>query len=175
MKLAPRKTSIVLKVKTRRIKKEVSYSRRHVRWGLILTLVGIVLFVVGARPEVIQMNRSKVLGFIQLAVIEVGLGIICLGGYIAMMGFWKSTRMTIAADFGLRFVATGYLIAVVGGMADIFGLGSHPLPGIPYFGELQSAGLMVGQAIIALGLLLMLPQRGRAVDEVTSEVTTPSA
>lgn len=175
MKLAPRKKSIVLKAKTRRNKAEVSYSRRHVRWGLVLTLIGIVLFVIGARPEVIQMNRSKVLGFIQLAVIEVGLGVICLGGYIAMMGFWKNTRVTIAADFGLRFVATGYVIAVVGGMADIFGLGSHPLPGIPYFGELQSTGLMVGQAIIALGLLLMLPHKGRTVSEVTSEVKAPSA
>lgn len=165
MKLIPKKVSKIPRPKIKKIRKEVPYSRRRIQWGLILTLIGIVLFVVGARPEVIQMNRSKVLGFIQIAVLEIGLGIICLGGYIAMMGFWKNSPITIAADFGLRFVATGYVIAVVAGMADIFGMGSHPLPGIPYFGELQSAGLMIGQAIVALGLLLMLPHKPKSVNE----------
>lgn len=43
------------------------------------------------------------------------------------------------------------------GMADVFGLGSHPLPGVPYFGAWQARGVEFGQAIIAIGLLMLIP------------------
>jgi hypothetical protein len=54
-------------------------------------------------------------------------------------------------------VSTGYVITVFAGMADVFGFGSHPLPGVPYFGTWQARGVEVGQAVIALGFLLMIP------------------
>jgi hypothetical protein len=63
------------------------------------------------------------------------------------------------ADFGLRLVGTGYVIAVFTGMADIFGLGTQPLPNIPYFGPWQAAGVLIGQIIIAAGFLMTIPYR----------------
>jgi hypothetical protein len=36
-------------------------------------------------------------------------------------------------------------------------MGSHPLPGVPYFGPLQALGVEMGEAFIAIGLLLLLP------------------
>jgi hypothetical protein len=74
-----------------------------------------------------------------------------------MMALWKNEEPSIAADIGLRLVATGYVIAVFTGMADVFGLGSHPLPGVPYFGAWQARGVEFGQAIIAIGLLMLIP------------------
>ena len=155
----PAKTKIIKPKKQKIELTPVSYSRRRVQWGLILTLLGFGIFVLGARPDVFHLNRSPVMGFIQISVFEVGLGLMCLGGYISLMGLWKNQHPSIAADFGVRFVATGYVVSVVAGMADIFGLGSHPLPGIPYFGIWQATGVMIGQALIAVGLLLLIPPR----------------
>ena len=56
------------------------------------------------------------------------------------------------------------LLALVGfgvepGMADVFGWGSQPLPMVPYFGPWQASGVLIGQAVIAIGLLMMIPYR----------------
>lgn len=132
-------------------------SRRRVRVGVILTLLGFGMFLLGARPDLFGADRSPVIGFVQIATFLVGLAFICIGGYISMMALWKNEEPSIAADIGLRLVATGYVIAVFTGMADVFGLGSHPLPGVPYFGAWQARGVEFGQAIIAIGLLMLIP------------------
>jgi hypothetical protein len=133
------------------------YSRRRIRLGLTITLSGYLVFLLGARPSLFGMDRSPVVGFVQLATLLVGLALICLGGYMSMMALWKNEQLNIPADIGLRLVATGYVIAVFAGMADIFGVGSHPLPGLAYFGPLQAVGMEIGQAIIAVGFFMMIP------------------
>ncbi|HTX79703.1 MAG TPA: hypothetical protein VMC62_08545 [Longilinea sp.] len=133
------------------------YSIRRVRLGLGVTLMGFLLFLLGARPSLFLLDRSPVIGFVQISVFLIGLAFICIGGYIAIMALWKNRTPSIAADFGLRLVSTGYVIAFFAGMADMLGIGSHPLPGIPYFGELQSFGVLVGEVLIGLGLMLIVP------------------
>lgn len=150
----------IIKAKKQKAKAvQLPYSRTRVQWGLALTLLGFGIFILGARPDVFGLNRSPVMGFIQISVFEVGLAFICLGGYLSLRGLWKNHHLTISADFGVRMVATGYVICVICGMADIFGMGSHPLPGIPYFGIWQATGVVIGQAVIAVGLLLLVPPR----------------
>ena len=78
-----------------------------------------------------------------------GLGLICLGGYLGLLALWKGQPRTIVADIGLRLVSTGYVIAVFAGMADVFGMGSQPLPGVPYFGPWQATGVLIGEVLIA--------------------------
>ncbi|MBI4928329.1 MAG: hypothetical protein HY835_11225 [Anaerolineae bacterium] len=138
-----------------------SYWRNRARVGLATTLVGFLLFLLGARPSLFGLDRSPVIGFVQIAVFLVGLAIICMGGYLSLRSLWKDVPLSIAADVGQRLVATGYVIAVFAGMADIFGMGSHPLPGIPYFGEWQARGVELGMAFMAVGFLMMLPGRRR--------------
>ncbi len=152
------------------------YSRRRIRTGLVITLAGLLLFLVGARPGFFGIDRSPVIGFIQIAVFLVGLALVCLGGYMSLMALWKDRQTSISADIGLRLVATGYVIAVFAGMADMFGFGSHPLPGIPYFGPWQARGVEIGQAVIALGFLLIIPLHPRkreAVNKAPIEMTRP--
>lgn len=133
--------------------------RFRVRLGLVITLVGFLVFLLGADPGFFNLDRSPVIGFVQIAVFLIGLAIICLGGYICLNGLWNSTPKTIAADIGLRLVATGYVIAVASGMADIFGFGTHLQPTLAYFGPWQMRGVLLGQAIIALGFILLIPPR----------------
>ena len=133
------------------------YPKRRIRFGLATTLTGFVVFLVGARPDFIGMDRSPVIGFVQIAVFLIGLAIICIGGYISMMALWKDQKPSILADIGLRLVSTGYVICVFSGMADVFGLGSHLLPNVPYFGEWQARGVQIGEGFIAIGFLFLIP------------------
>ncbi len=133
----------------------ISYLR--VRFSFIMTLFGLFIFVVGAKPGWFGWDRSPVVGFVQIAVFLVGLALICVGGYVGLVALWGKEQRSIVADIGLRLVGTGYVITVFTGMADVFGLGSQPLPNVPYFGPWQAGGVVAGQMLIALGFLMTIP------------------
>ena len=132
-----------------------AYSKGQVRIGLMLTMGGYLLFLLGARPSLFGLDRSRVIGFVQISVFLLGLGIITLGSYLTLNAFWSESKKTIAAEIGSRLISTGYVIAVFTAMADIFGLGSHRLPNV-FFGPLQGRGMSIGMATIALGFLLLI-------------------
>ncbi len=141
----------------------VLYPRRRIKIGLLLTLAGYFAVALGAKPEFFGMDRSPVIGFAQTTCFLAGLGVICLGGIICLMSFWPRGYTTLTADFGVRLVATGWLIAVFAGMADVFGIGSHPLSGLVYFGHLQSLGVEIGEFVIAVGLIMMVMPKHSAL------------
>mgnify|MGYP001085549774 CR=1 FL=1 len=131
---------------------------RRIQLGLIIAVGGFLVFLVGARPELFLLDRSPVVGFIQISVMLVGLAFICIGGYLSLVGLWKGNQLSIAAELGVRLISTGYVIAVFSGLADIFGLGSHPTPEfVPYFGEWQARGVQIAEGFIAIGMLMILP------------------
>src|SRR5512146_665594 len=86
----------------------VHYWQRRARVGLVLTLIGFLVFLIGARPSLFTMDRSPIIGFVQIAVFLIGLAIICIGGYVSLTSLWGDQPTSIAADIGLRLVATGY-------------------------------------------------------------------
>ena len=135
-------------------------SRPRIRAGLFITLAGFFIFIVGAKPDWLGWDRSSVVGFVQIAVFLVGLAIICMGGYIGLLALWGGSQRSIGADIGLRLVSTGYVISVFAGMADVFGMGTHPLPNVPYFGPVQATGVVLGEIVIAVGFLLLIPYKG---------------
>ncbi len=134
-----------------------SSSRARIRIGLIVTILGFLLYLLGVDPGIFGQDRSPVTGFVQIAVFLIGLALMCIGGDFGVNALWNGEQKTIAADIGLRLVATGYVVAVASGMADIFGFGNHPFPNIPYFGPWQAVGVMIGEATIALGFILLIP------------------
>jgi hypothetical protein len=117
----------------------------------------LVIFVLGLNPGLFGLDRSPVMGFVQLAVSLVGLAVICLGGYLTLTALWRGRGKTMGADIGYRTVATGYVVAAASGMADVFGFGSQPFPSTPYFGQWQALGVMIGEVFIIIGFLLMIP------------------
>lgn len=129
----------------------------RIRIGLGATILGFIIYLLGAEPGIFSLDRSPVVGFVQIATFLVGLGIICLGGYISLAALWNGGPKSIASDIGLRLVSTGYVIAFASGMADIFGFGSNNYPVIPVFGIYQQIGVLLGEFVIAVGLVLLIP------------------
>jgi len=127
------------------------------RAGGIGAALGMAIFMVGAKPEWLGLDRSEVVGFVQIAVFLVGLAILSLSGYIGILSLWGDSERSIAFDIGFRLVSTGYVLAVFSGMADVFGMGTQGFPKVPFFGPWQAAGVEIGEGIIALGFLMMLP------------------
>ncbi|MFQ5617116.1 MAG: hypothetical protein ACE5GO_11750 [Anaerolineales bacterium] len=145
--------------------------RGRKRMGLALAFLGLFTFILGAEPGWFGLDRSPVTGFVQIAVFLVGLVLICIGGYLALISLWNGGQLTIAADIGVRMVSTGRVVAVASGMADVFGFGSEALPRTPDFGIWQLRGVMFGETIIAIGFLLMIPRRPRRGEEKTGTDT----
>ncbi|MBA4419834.1 MAG: hypothetical protein C0391_01670 [Anaerolinea sp.] len=129
----------------------------RMRFGLGVSVFGLLVFLLGARPSLFGLDRSPVIGFIQIVTFLVGLAIICIGGYISLVSLWGKEQRSIKADFGVRLVSTGFVLAAFSALADVFGFGSHPLPGPPYFGPWQAGGVEIGQLLIAIGFILLIP------------------
>ena len=134
---------------------DLTYPKTRIRIGLIMTVIGYFIFLLGARPSLFGLDRSRVIGFVQISVFLIGLALISLGSYLTLNALWPEGKKTIAADIGLRLISTGYVISVFTAMADIFGLGSHRLPDV-FFGPLQARGMEIGMATIAVGFLLLI-------------------
>ena len=139
--------------------KKPPIKRLRVRVGMLVILFGFFLFALGAKPEYFGLDRSPVIGFVQIAVFLTGLGFMCVGGYAVLDGMWNGTSKTIVSDIGLRLVSTGFVIAVACGMADIFGIGSEISPMVPNFGRWQMIGVLIGEIIIAIGFIMLIPFR----------------
>ena len=134
----------------------VLYPQARIKLGLLGTFFGFLLVVLGAKPEFFGLDRSPVIGFIQTATFLLGLGVIGFSGYFSLMSFWPKGYTTITADFGIRLVATGWLLAVFSGMADVIGFGSHSVSEMVYFGLLQAMGVEVGEMVMGIGLAMMI-------------------
>ena len=135
---------------------EIRQSTR-IRFALILTVVGFILFVIGTKPEWLNLDRSPVVGFVQIAVFLIGLAIISIGGYLGLSALWGGNERSIVADVGQRLIATGYVIVVFSGMADVFGMGSQSSPDVPFFGPVQASGVVIGEIVIGVGFLMLVP------------------
>jgi hypothetical protein len=155
--LSPENTSISNGAPSQEIRQST-----RVRFALILTVVGFIVFIIGTKPEWLKLDRSPVVGFVQIAVFLVGLAIITIGGYLGLSALWGSNERTIVADVGQRLIATGYVIVVFSGMADVFGMGSQPFPHVPYFGRVQAMGVAIGEIVIGIGFLMLVPYHRHA-------------
>jgi hypothetical protein len=134
----------------------------RIRLGLVITLGGFIAFIIGCQPNLIGMDRSPLVGVVQIVIFLTGLLVVCLGGFICVIALWKGQPLSIPADIGLRLVGTGYVVAFFSGFADVFGLGTHKPPNTPFFGPWQARGVMGGEVIIIIGFLMLMPLFYRA-------------
>lgn len=134
-------------------------NRRQIRWArrwMTLALIGLLLFLIGIEPDLIGMNRSPVVGFVQIGVWLTGLALLLLGATMSVRVIRNGRPSSLRADIGLRLVATGYVIGAAASLADFISIGAHRMPDI-YFGPVQTLGLVVGIVTSVLGVVLYWP------------------
>lgn len=129
---------------------------RQIRWvrrWMTLALIGTLIFLIGINPDLIGMNRSLAVGFVQVGVWLTGLAAALLGAYLSLRVVRNGRPKTLLNDIGLRLAATGYVVAAAASLADFIGIGSHAIPALK-FGRIQVAGLVVGIVVSLIGLAL---------------------
>ena len=134
------------------------FPKTRVNIGLGLTFAGFLIFILGADPGLVGLDRSLYIGFVQTATFSFGLAMLCLGGFLCFKACQQTNSIqSLAQDIGVRLVATGYVISLISAMADVFGFGTQSWPAPPFFGPQQAAGVIVGEIIIAIGFILYMP------------------
>lgn len=136
-----------------------------VRIWMSSVLVGLFLFVIGVNPDMISMDRSPVVGFVQVGVWLFGLALMFIGAYAALHILRNKRPLSLRAEIGERLIATGYVVAAAASLADFIGIGSHEIPDL-VFGPIQIIGLVVGIATALLGIALYWPRRQREAEEI---------
>jgi len=126
-------------------------------FGIVSSCVGMGMFLIGASPASFGVDRSPMLGTIQIVVLGIGLGLFSLGACLCLLWLWQKRQLSIGADFGWRLVATGYVVALWSAMADLWGFGTSEVSKTLCFGPWQERGVMFGEIMIGFGLLLMVP------------------
>ena len=140
--------------------RQIAWARR---W-MTLVLIGLIIFLVGIDPDLIRMNRSRVVGFVQMGTWLTGLALLLLGAFATVRVIRNGRPNSLRAEIGLRLIATGYVLSAVSTLTDFLGIGSHHLPDL-IFGPLQVAGLAGGVVISLLGVVLYLPRAHKEPDE----------
>jgi uncharacterized membrane protein len=127
-------------------------TRRQIRWArrwMTIVVIGFFIFIIGVQPDILGLNRSLTVGFVQIGVWLFGLAI-----HVVRNGKPTSLR----ADIGLRLIATGYVVAMVASLADFIGVGAQRMPFIT-FGPVQVIGLVTGVLLSLLGVVLYWPRQ----------------
>lgn len=131
---------------------------RRARRRMTLVLFGLFIFLIGVYPNLIGMDRSPVVGFVQIGVWLTGLAILLIGAYATVHVVRNGMSTSLRADIGIRLIATGYVIAGVASLADFIGVGAQRMPLIA-FGPVQVIGLAIGVLVSLVGVILYWPPR----------------
>lgn len=128
---------------------------RLARFGVILIVAGFFIFIVGLFPDLIRLGLTPGIGLLQIGLFLFGLSIMTLGGYIyAYATRHRGMVRRLRHDIGVRLMATGLVIALATGFADVLGIGSHFGADRPLLGPLQAIGIAFSVVIIGVGIIM---------------------
>jgi hypothetical protein len=130
-------------------------------------LLGFFIFAIGVDPDLIGMNRSRIIGFVQMGVWMTGLTILLLGATATVRVVRNGRPHSLRAEVGVRLIATGYVVAATATYADFLSIGSHQMPQV-HFGEVQVMGLALGVITSLIGLVLYWPATPRKKDQTAT-------
>jgi uncharacterized membrane protein len=130
---------------------------------MTIVLLGLFIFVIGVQPDILGLNRSLTVGFVQIGVWLTGLAILLMASYATVRVVRNGKPTSLRADIGTRLLATGYVVAAVASLADFIGVGAQQMPFIT-FGPVQVIGLVTGVILSLLGVIFYWPRRKTTPD-----------
>ena len=141
---------------------------RRIRAWMLVSLFGLLLFVVGINPGLFELDRSQVVGFLQIGLWCIGLSRFLLGLYFMVRIYRNGRSKTLLADVGVRLVSTGLVLSITASYADFLGIGSHNRS-VLLFGPLQVIGLTLGIVVSLIGLVLYWPWQRKKKPQMEAE------
>ena len=122
----------------------------------LLALLGFFVYLYNKATRFQTLSHYPIASPLEIFVLLAGLALAGSVGVFGLSAFWKNDPKSFTYDIGLRLVLMGELVGFISGLADYIGIGAHHH--LPYFGPLQTAGVYLGEALIAAGFLLMYPR-----------------
>lgn len=127
------------------------------QFGIAIAAFGIVLALMGLFPGVTGIQPAAGVGVIQFVMILVGFTLLDLGALIYVkFTYYVQQAANLTQQIGVRLTLTGLVLAMLVGMADFLGFGSHARSATTdvYFGQFQALGLIGSLMVSALGVMI---------------------
>jgi hypothetical protein len=120
---------------------------------VLLVLLGFFVYLFNQATRLQHPNPNPLASHLEIWILLAGLALISSTGVLSLPARWKDRPKPFRYGIGLRLVFMGDLVGFISGLADYIGIGVHHH--LPYFGPWQTAGVFLGEALIAAGFLLM--------------------
>ena len=121
----------------------------------MLLLLAFFVYVFNRDTRLHMQSTNPIAVHLEILVLLIGMALIGSVGLFGLSTLWNNRPKSFVYDIGLRLVLMGNLVVFLSGLADYIGIGVHHH--LPYFGPIQTAGVFLGEALIAAGFLLMFP------------------
>lgn len=121
----------------------------------LLVVLGIFVALFNQATRTQKVSPNPLAGHLEIVVLLAGLALVSGAGVLSLPARWEGRLKPFRYGIGLRLVFMGNLVGFLSGLADYIGIGVHHH--LPYFGPLQTAGVFLGEALLAAGFLFMFP------------------
>jgi hypothetical protein len=121
----------------------------------LLALLGFFIYLFNQVTHLQRPGPNPIASHLEIFVLLAGLTVVGSAGVFGLSAMWRSRLKSFSYDIGLRLVLMGVLVGFISGLADFIGIGAHHI--LPYFGPLQTAGVFLGEVLMAAGFLFIFP------------------
>ena len=145
--------------------------------GIAIGALGAILMVMSLFPGMTGLAPTPGLGIVQIFGFLVGFIWLILGAlFYAKFAFYAGRKSNLAQQIGVRLALTGMVLAVLVGLADPLGFGSHGLAidDESYFGQWQTFGIVGCYLISCIGVLIYAVTGNPTPSNTNSESLTPN-
>lgn len=126
--------------------------------GIALGALGIILGLMGLFPGVTGVTPTPNIGIVQIIALIAGFMLLILGALIYVkFTFFINTPSNLTQQIGTRLALTGLVFALLAGLADVLGFGSHfrtVEQDVYLIGPLQAAGVIGSFLLASIGVLI---------------------
>lgn len=126
--------------------------------GIALGALGIILGLMGLFPGVTGVTPTPNIGIVQIIALLAGFTLLILGALIYVkFTFFINYPSNLTQQIGTRLALTGLVFALLTGLADVLGFGSHfrtVEQDVYLIGPLQAAGVIGSFLLASLGVLI---------------------